>query len=93
MDSVEKAERLVGWACKFSLMDLQREIVLMIHALKREQEQERLFLKEFSSFQPLRQVIILIAQIQQSRESKTNLYPHTLKEHQKSEGKLKDRVN
>ena len=36
MDSVEKAERLVGWACKFSLMDLQREIVLKINSLKRE---------------------------------------------------------
>ena len=55
LDSVEEAERLLGWDCKVSLMDLQREIFLMIHALKREREQERLSLKEGSSFQPLRQ--------------------------------------
>ena len=42
LDSAEEAERLVGWACKISLMDLQREIFLMIHAMKREQDQERL---------------------------------------------------
>ena len=49
LDSAEEAERLVGWACKVSLMDLQREIFLKIHALKREREQERLSLKEGSS--------------------------------------------
>ena len=45
LDSVEEAERLVGWYCKFSLMDIQREICLRINSLKRERDQERLSLK------------------------------------------------
>ena len=49
-DSAEEAERLVGWSCKVSLMDLQREIFLNIHALKREREQEKMSLREVSSF-------------------------------------------
>ena len=52
---VEESERLVGWGCKASLMDLQREIFLKIHSLNREQDQERLSLKEDSCLQPLRQ--------------------------------------
>ena len=36
LESVEEAERLLGWSCKVSLMDLQREIFFMIHSLKRE---------------------------------------------------------
>ena len=35
MDSAYEGGCFVGWACKASLMDLQREIFLMIHALKR----------------------------------------------------------
>ena len=49
LDSAEEAERLVGWACKVSLMNLQREIFLNIHVLKMEREQESLSLKECSS--------------------------------------------
>ena len=49
MDSTEEAERLVGCDCKVSLVDLQREMFLKIHALKKEGEQERLTLKEGSS--------------------------------------------
>ena len=64
LDSVEDAEFLVGWSCKVSLMDLQREIFLKIHALKKEWEQERLSLKEGSSFQPLRQGSSSTAQLQ-----------------------------
>ena len=45
LDSAEEAEHLVGWACKVSLMDLQRDF-FMIHALEREREQERLSLKD-----------------------------------------------
>ena len=45
MDSPEEAEFLVSWGCKVSLMDLQLEIFLNIHALKRERDQERLSLK------------------------------------------------
>ena len=36
-------------------MDLQQEIFLKIHAMKRERDQERLSFKEGSSLQPLRQ--------------------------------------
>ena len=49
MDSAEETETLLGWACKVSLMDLQREIFLIILARKRERDQERLYLKEGSS--------------------------------------------
>ena len=44
LDSAEEVERLVGWGCKFSLMDLQCKMFLRIHALKRERDQERLSL-------------------------------------------------
>ena len=36
LDSTQEVERLVGWDCKVNLIDLQREIFLMIHSLKRE---------------------------------------------------------
>ena len=93
LGSSEEGERLVGWSFRVSLMDLQREICLMIHALKREWEQERLSLKEGSSLQPLGQGISLIEQLQQSTETKTGMHLHLLKEHQKLDGKLKHRVN
>ena len=63
----------------------------MIHALKREQKQEMLYLKEGSSLQPLRQGSISISQLHRYRERKTGLHLHLLKEHQKLEGKLKHR--
>ena len=44
LKSAEEAERLIGWACKVILMNLQREILLIVHALKREWDQERLSL-------------------------------------------------
>ena len=66
LDPSEEAERLVGWFCKVSLMDLQREIFLEIHVLKRERYQERLSLKKGSSFQPLRQGSSSTEQLQQS---------------------------
>ena len=78
-DSTEEAERLVCWACKVSLVDLQREIFLKVHALKKEREQERISLKEVSSLKPLRQGISLTAQIQQSIDMKTGMYLHPLK--------------
>ena len=37
LESAEEAAHLVVWDCKVSLMDIQREIFLMIHALKMEQ--------------------------------------------------------
>ena len=67
LESAEEADCLVGWACKVSLMDLQREFVLNIHALKRGRDQERLSFKEGSSLQPLRQGSSSTAQLQQSR--------------------------
>ena len=39
MDSAEEVESFVGWSCKVSLMDIQREIFLKVHSLKREQDQ------------------------------------------------------
>ena len=48
-------------------MDLQLSIFLKFHLLKRVRYQERLSLKEGSSFQPLRQGRISIAQIQHYR--------------------------
>ena len=36
LDSTGEVERVVHWGCKVSLMYLQREIFLNIHALKRE---------------------------------------------------------
>ena len=33
LDSAEEAESLVGWACKVTLMDIQRKIFLKIHEL------------------------------------------------------------
>ena len=79
LDSAEEEERLVVWGCKVSLMDLQLEIFLKIHALKREREQERLSLKEGSNLQPLRKGRSLTAQLQQSRERKTGIHLHPLK--------------
>ena len=35
LDSSEKAEILVGWDCKVSLMGLQRERALKIHSMNR----------------------------------------------------------
>ena len=93
LDSTDTTERLVGWDCKISLIYIQREIFLMIHAMKREQEQERLYLKDGSSLQPLRQGISSIAQLYHSRERKNGLNLHPLKEHQKLEGKLNHRVD
>ena len=55
LDSTEEAESLVDWACKVSLIDLQREMFLKINALNREWEQKSISLKEGSSLQPLRQ--------------------------------------
>ena len=45
LDSVEEAESLLVWDCKVTLMDLQREIFFNIHAMKRDQDQERISLK------------------------------------------------
>ena len=47
-------------------MDLQREIFLKIHALKRERDKESLSLKEGSILRPLRQVRSSTAQLQKS---------------------------
>ena len=69
----------MGLACKVSLMDLQIEIYLNIHALNRKREQERIYLKEGSSLYPLRQGIIFSEQLQRYRERKTGLHIHTLK--------------
>ena len=41
----EEGKCLVGWAYKVRLMDHQRELCLIINALNREREQERLYLK------------------------------------------------
>ena len=57
LDSAEEKKRLVGWACKVSLIDLQRKIFLKVHVLKRKREQESISLKEGSSLKPLRQGI------------------------------------
>ena len=67
--------------------------ILMIHALKREQDQERISLKEGSSFQTLSQGSILIAQLHQYIERKTGIHLHPLKYHRKLDGKIKHRVN
>ena len=53
LNSVEEASSLVGWYCKVIMMDIQREILLNIHALKRDQDQERLSSKGSSSVKPL----------------------------------------
>ena len=49
MEYTEETEYLVSWRCKVSLMDLQLEICLKVHSLKRERDQEMLSLKECSS--------------------------------------------
>ena len=67
MDSTEEAERFLGWAYNVSLVYLQREVFLMIHALKREQDQEMLSLREVSSFHPLRKGSSSVAQVQNPR--------------------------
>ena len=52
LDSAEEAERLVGWGCKVSLMDIQQDIFyLRVISWKREMDQERLYLMEVSSLQ------------------------------------------
>ena len=51
---------------------------LKVHSLNMEWEQERLYLKEGSRLQPLRQGIILTAKIKQCRERKTGMYLHLL---------------
>ena len=56
MESSEEAERFVGWACKVILMDINKEVCLKIKALNMERYEERISLKEGSSFKPLRQV-------------------------------------
>ena len=40
LDSVEEAECLVGWGCKFRLIYLQLEIFMKVHSLEREWEFE-----------------------------------------------------
>ena len=79
LEPAEKAERFVDWGCKASLIDLQLEIFLKIHALRREREQERLSLQEGSSFQPLRQGRSSTEQLKKSRERKTGMHLHPLK--------------
>ena len=79
LDSTDETEYLVGWSYKVILMDLQREIFLKIHALKRERDKESLSLKEGSILRPLRQVRSLTAQLQKSIERKTGLHIHLLK--------------
>ena len=77
LDSAEEADNLVGWACKFILMDLQINIFLNFHTLKREQNQERISLKGVSSFHILKKGRSSTEQLQQYRERKTgmNFYP------------------
>ena len=79
LDSIEETERLVGWACKVSMMGLQREIFLRTHALKKEWEQKILSFEEGSSLKPLRQGSSSTAQLQKSRERKTGMHLHPLK--------------
>ena len=43
-------------------------IFLKVNSMKREREQERLYLKEGSHFQPLRQGIIFTSQLQKTME-------------------------
>ena len=74
LDSTEEAERLVGWGCKVSLMDLQREIFLKIHAMKRDRDQKRISFKEGSTLQ----VRSLTSYIKQSRYRKTYLHIYPL---------------
>ena len=93
MDSIDKSERLLGWACKVSMLDLHREIFLKIHALKREQDQENISLKEGSSLYPLRQGQNFdITASADQREEERSAYPFT-QENQKLEGKLKHRLS
>ena len=68
LDSAEEAERLVGWGYKVRLTHLQCAIFLKDGSLKRERWQERMYLKEGSSLQPLRQGRSLTAQLQQNGE-------------------------
>ena len=49
-------------------MDPQWEIFLKVHSMKREQYKERIYFKEGSSFQPLRQEISSTAQLQYTGE-------------------------
>ena len=61
------------------MIDIQREIFLKVQSLKREQDRERLSLKEGSSLLPLRQGRSLIAHIQLSIERDIGLHIHPLK--------------
>ena len=67
LDSAEEADNLVGWACKFILMDLQGNIFLNVHTLK----------MGVSSFHILKKGRSSTEQLQQYRERKTgmNFYP------------------
>ena len=50
-----------------------------VNSLKREQNQERLPLKEFSRFEPLRKGRSLTVYINHPRQSKTGLHLHPVK--------------
>ena len=60
--------------------------------MKRECKQERLSLKEGSSFQPLRQGRILTAQLWQCRERNIDMHLHPLKIIKNWKGELNHRV-
>ena len=68
LESAEEVEYLVGWGYKVSMMDLQREIFLRIHSPNMKRDQKRIFLKEGSSLQPLRQVRSAKTQLQKTRD-------------------------
>ena len=59
-------------------MDLQQEIFLKVHALKRERKHERLSLREGPSLQHLRQGRSLTEQLHHYRERKTGMNLHSL---------------
>ena len=79
LNSTDEEERLASWTCKVILMYLQEEMFLNIHALKREQDQERISLKEGSIFQTLSQGISSTAHIQKSRDRMTGLHLNVIK--------------
>ena len=81
---------MVGWYCKVSLVDIQREAFLKVHALKREQYQERVYFNEDSSLKPLRKEFDSTDSEVQSEEAHSEYL--STQEHQKLEGKLKYRV-
>ena len=79
LDSVKESKCFLVWGCKVSMMDLQWEIFLKVHALKREWDKKRISFKERSSLQLLRQGRILTAKIKKKRERKIGLHIHPLK--------------